>query len=107
MTLSDLIEQLQDLANEHGPQTEVQIAHQPSWPFAYSISQIVAASNSEFVEVSEDELAEWEDEGRAAHEKYRQDAEELADTVVYIGEGSQLGYLPTPAVTALDWGRGS
>lgn len=35
MTVSDLIDQLQDLADEFGDETVVRLAHQPRWAFEY------------------------------------------------------------------------
>ena len=53
--------------------TEVRFASQPSWPFEYSISSVV--------EVDVDD----------------------STPVVYLEEGSQLGYLPTEAKNQLMW----
>jgi hypothetical protein len=89
MNIRELIEQLEDLANEHGDDVEVRFAHQPSWPFEYAISRVEA------VNVSED------DEG------YGDKVEEVESgaVVVYLAEGSQLGYLPGAAAQVLGWGR--
>lgn len=54
---------------------EVRLAQQPSWPFEYSIARFG-------VEIAEVEGAD----------------------VVYIAEGSQLGYLPGVARDAIGWG---
>tara|TARA_R100000005_G_C4957401_1_gene175441 strand:- start:276 stop:485 length:210 start_codon:yes stop_codon:yes gene_type:complete len=53
--------------------SEVRFASQPSWPFEYSISSVV--------EVDVDD----------------------STPVVYLEEGSQLGYLPTEAKNQLMW----
>jgi len=53
--------------------TEVRFASQPSWPFEYSINSVV--------EVDVDD----------------------STPVVYLEEGSQLGYLPTEAKNQLMW----
>ena len=90
MNIRDLIEQLENLAEEHGDETDVRIAHQPSWPFEYEINSVEA------VDLNAD--SGHPDEG---HE----DSEEPDALVVYLAEGSQLGYLPGAAVNALGWGR--
>lgn len=76
MRIQDLIEQLQDLANEHGEDIEVRLAHQPQWAFEFSIGEVAVV-----------EAEDSEDEG----------------AVVYIGEGEQLGYLSGAGAVALGW----
>ncbi|MBX3045149.1 MAG: hypothetical protein KIT33_15370 [Candidatus Kapabacteria bacterium] len=58
MTVAELIETLQDFDLD----MEVRIAHQPNWPFEYSIESI------------------WQDEEGEYSE------------AIYLVEGSQLGY---------------
>ena len=89
MTIRDLIDELEDLAEEHGDETEVRLAIQPNWPFEHSIREIVAVSPADAADEDEDEPGD--------------DAE--AEPIVYIGEGSQIGYLPGLASRALGWGR--
>ncbi len=74
MTVEDLIYELENL----NPETEVRFASQPSWPFEYSIREIVICN----------------DEGRNGGEEKE---------VVYLGEGRQLGYLPGTAKDELGW----
>jgi len=82
MTLQDLIDQLQDLADDCDPTTtEVRLAIQPRWAFEHSIA------NVEMVEPT------------AREQKRNPDA----PSVIYIGEGNQIGYLPTAAGVALGW----
>jgi hypothetical protein len=57
------------------PDAEVRIAQQPAWPLEYAIDPANPA-----VEVDLD-----------------------GTTVVYLGEGAQLGYLPEPARQQLGW----
>jgi hypothetical protein len=76
LTLRDFIDTLEDLADEHGTDTEVRLAFQPTWPFEHSIGGIEAVTLRE-------------DGGKTP--------------VVYIGEGRQLGYLPGAAAVALGW----
>jgi len=73
MTVDELRGQLEDMPGE----AEVRLAMQPSWPFEYSIDQIL------FVE-------KVEDEGRM-------------DDVVYLSEGGQIGYLPGDVKEELGW----
>lgn len=76
MTLRELIEELENLAEEHG-EANVHLAFQRNWPLEYSVSQVVV---TEVV-----------------------DERDGVQQVVYIGEGSQLGYLPGVAREALGW----
>lgn len=78
MNIRDLIDSLEALAEEHGDETDVRLAHQPSWPFEHAIGQIVAVGLDD-------------------------EAEEDQPAVVYIGESSQIGYLPGVAASALGW----
>ena len=75
MLISELIERLQDIQADH-PDAEVRLAMQPSWPFEYSIHQVVTVEDLE------------DPEGEEA-------------PVVYISEGAQLGYLPGAAKDAV------
>lgn len=85
MTLGQLLEALQDIAEEHGADVEVRLAHQPQWAFEYSIDDVVLVEASEPSE--DDEDADQE------------------EPVVYIAEKSQLGYLGGAAAKALGWNR--
>jgi hypothetical protein len=91
MTIRELIDQLEDLAEEHGDDVEVRLAHQPSWPFEYSIDDVVAVC------ADDDDEAEAED-----YPGQRVDGSSTLP-VVYIAEKSQLGYLPGIAADALGW----
>ena len=53
---------------------EVRFASQPSWPFEYSINGVVEV-----------------------------DVDDNSQRVVYLEEGSQLGYLPSEAKNELMW----
>ena len=72
MTVQDLIDELEYL----DPETEVRFASQPSWPFEYSIREVVVA-----------------DVEKRGEEKQ----------VAYLGEGRQIGYLPGAAKEELGW----
>ena len=79
MTVRELINLLEDFDEN----AEVRIAHQPRWPFEYSIGDVVACDGGD----------EDEDEPNASD----------APQVVYLGEGDQLGYLPGRAARELGW----
>lgn len=70
MTVAQLMAILEDC----DPEAEVRLAHQPAWPFEYSVSAV---------------------------EEYGTDD----GPVVYIAEGSQLGYLPGEVREGLGWQR--
>lgn len=124
MTVGDLIATLEGI----DPDTPVRLAQQPSWPFEYSIGDVVQ------VEVGGPEEGKTvrylADDGTtqrgmivAAHEtqaRYRLDTEdgeiEVSEhqihsddchrqAVVYIGEGRQERYLQYQASEELGWGR--
>jgi hypothetical protein len=70
------VEELMDRLSEMPPEAEVRIAEQPQWAFEYSIESfnpVVVARDGDNNEV------------------------------VYIGEGSQLGYLPGSVAEELGW----
>ena len=74
MTVQELIEALSAM----NPDAEVRIAHQPSWPFELSIGSVVSA------------------------ETYDDPSGLMCDNV-WIGEGSQIGYLPGDVKSAFGW----
>ncbi len=81
MTVEELIGILEDFE----PTAEVRIAHQPEWPMEYTLGEVVeCGANGD-----EDEDADVADDDR--------------EGIVYIGEGTQLGYLPEYAVDELGW----
>lgn len=83
MTVKDLIRQLEDF----DPYAEVRLAFQPSWPFEHSIGNVVSVDLTD-----EDAL---EDDPFVDHN--------TGERIVYIGEGSQIGYLPGQASSELGW----
>lgn len=89
MTLAELIQQLNNLAEELGSDTEVRLAMQPSWPFEYNISQVVAVDLGE----QEQDDDYYIGTGEAVEPQY----------IVYLSEGQQIGYLPGQAKTELGW----
>lgn len=107
MLVRDLVERLMEMDQE----VEVRLAHQPTWPFEYDIDEVVEVraprivTRAEFEEMSDDDAEKvmaQADEGEVALVDEGQDAPE---TIVYIGEGRQLRYLPGNAKRELGWGR--
>ena len=90
MLVIELKEALEGLPDE----AEVRLAMQPSWPFEYSIADVIP------LEPSEEEPEDIEEgEGRGFDDPEFDDAIK----VVYLTEGSQLGYLPGAAIEAIGW----
>lgn len=87
MTVKELIETLQ----EFDENAEVFIAQQPTWPFQYSIGEVVEITARD----------EWELDAEEGEEE----PADLDDrpNKVYIGEREQLGYLDGAARQALGW----
>lgn len=79
MTLLELIESLEHLADELGEEkaaeTEVRLAVQPRWAFEHDIAGV--ALSSDLRRGGEDE-----------------ETGEETPTVVYLAEGEQIGYAP-------------
>lgn len=84
MTVNELRKALEDFDGD----LEVRLAFQPSWPFEYSIGRVTEA------DVNAADPADGDPEEGVETEE---------ENVVYIGEGSQLGYLPYGACNELDW----
>lgn len=115
MTLSELIEQLQQIAAEiHDPDDdpEVRVAIQPTYPFECDLAEVsvyeeALGSDGHWYPAEEywamveadagfdggEFSGPWHDENRAE-----------IRTVVYVAQGEQIGYLDTPAATAA-WAR--
>lgn len=113
MTAGELIHALSQVDHT----AEVRLAFQPDWPLEYNVGQVATGGS---------ELADTEvlrDDDGWCLERYGEQFEgpfetaELAQAkldellakaqegnpTVYIGEGGQLGYLPTDAAKALGW----
>ena len=73
MTLNELIERLEEYRDELGEDAEVRLMTQQNWPFENSITGLV--SGAEINAADDDD-----------------DADVETDAVVYIVEGTQLGY---------------
>lgn len=97
MLLQDLIDQLTELKESVGGEREVRLANQPSWPFEYTISNVLAVDpNAEDVaaykKAIEDGEVLVEDMKDALDTIADLEAQSTENTVVYICEGTQLGY---------------
>jgi hypothetical protein len=105
MTIDTLIEELEYLKDicKDGGLTEIRFAQQPSWPFEYSISNVIAMTQ----QMREDSArAEMREEGMTEEEINENiDFDEINGTedVVYLVEGSQLGYLPGEVKEEIGW----
>jgi hypothetical protein len=111
MNITDLIQILEEIA-ENSPNAEVRFASQPSYPFEYSIREVVPWDKETMVENEIEEIRQAIEDDNAEPMSYAEmrklaeqnldDAGELED-VVYLEEGSQLGYLPEGPKNALGW----
>jgi hypothetical protein len=79
MAIRELIEMLEDVAQEHDDNVIVRLGIQPRWAFEHSIGAVETASQT------------------------KREIRDKAPAVCYIGEGSQLGYLPQAGAVALGW----
>ena len=85
MTAIELIEELEYAIERNGGEdVEVRSAQQPKWAFEYSIDSAVTVCEVE---------DEFDDDDRKAPKS----------VVVYLSEGSQLGYLNEDASRELGW----
>lgn len=71
LSINGLIERLEEYRNTVGGDAEVRLMSQPNWPFEYSILGV--CSDAEVIDVSDN-------------------SDRDADPVIYIVEGTQLGY---------------
>lgn len=119
MNVRELVAQLLDISenevNELAPREygdpavldrEVRLAQQPNWPFEFSVGEVAE------VETHGDDIAEISDAMDDMDMESSEYAEALKELerlkgenkhLVYIGEGSHLGYLSGSAATALGW----
>ena len=85
MTATQLIEELEwAIERNGGDDVEVRMAQQPKWAFEYSIDAAVTIQKEDGEEVRDSVVGEKE-------------------VVVYLGEGTQLGYLNEDASRELGW----
>lgn len=89
MQIETLITLLEELAQEH-PGAEVRLMTQQSWPFEYSIQGVTStgAMDEEDLDAERDRR---EDAGLPT-ENLPDEPEPAKDEVIYLVEGTQLGY---------------
>lgn len=110
MTVEQLIAALEELAEETGPDTEVRLAIQPSYPFQHAIDSVVLVGSEDAIYCDDCDVA-WDvhaEEGCGPLEGPEHEELDVDAPVIYIGEGGQLygqPYLPGVARDALGWGR--
>jgi hypothetical protein len=83
MTVRDLIAALEDYDQD----AEVRIAIQPRWPLEYSISDVVCS------DTIKDDDDDEEEEQQPTEQSPDADPQDKP-VVVYITEGTQIGYAP-------------
>lgn len=67
--------------SEYHPDTPIRWAAQPNWPMEYTIGQVVCTP----------------------HDAEGEGTEPTEEPVVWLGQGRQVGYLPSIAANALGW----
>jgi len=102
MTIRELIEELKYAAELMDEDAEVRYAAQPSWPFEYSIRNVIIMTKENKEEALKTEMKE---EGKTSEEinKWLEENNNDTENVVYLEEGSQLGYLPNDTKQELGW----
>ena len=84
MTIDELICKLREYRDDLGGDTEIRLMSQPNWPFEYSFAGLV--SSSELRELDEEDF----------------DSQGDNEQVLYLVEGTQLGYGSKLAWEAVD-----
>lgn len=113
MNIIELMEKLEDVRRDYGDDVTIRIAMQPHWPFEYSVGTVEINDPSQLLEAVEDEDG-WHviapDGAEVAGPLTREEAFGKIDgttiegeRVLYISEGSQIGYLPGDARMVLGW----
>jgi hypothetical protein len=92
MTVEELLNELSELP----PCAEVRIASQPRWPFEYTLQGVYVVEPGD---------TDDDEETAPTPDVSSSDEDEASDElpVVYLAEGSQLGYLPKPARDEIGW----
>ena len=111
MNIQELIEHLSEIAI-NSPKAEVRIATQPSWPFENSIKGLVVWNKKAWLD-AEVELIRQSIEGSGEEPMSHKEMVDMANhnlndegsehDVVYLEEGSQIGYLPEGPRGELGW----
>jgi len=95
MTVEELIELLESQPQD----AEVRLAIQQRWPFEHRIAGVAGPD-----EIKDQLLADLEEDNEdgPADEELESEVQTRCGNVVYIGEGGQLGYLPSVAKVAFE-----
>ncbi len=80
MTLNEMIERLEEYREELGGECEVRLMTQQNWPFENAITGLASGAEINEAEDDDDQDTDADDD----------DVE--GDQVIYIVEGTQLGY---------------
>lgn len=80
-TIRELIDALEEAAEQVGDDAEIRIGHQPSWPLELSIARVVTSAD----------LAHAHDPDEGDYDPDDVDEDE-GPAVAWITEGDQLGY---------------
>lgn len=87
MTIGQLIDQLDAIADEYGSDIEVRLATQPSWPFEYTIADEVVVNHDAMFNAGFDAVMD------GSVEEYDTNDIDEVQPIAYIGEAGQVGYL--------------
>lgn len=103
MNIRDLIDQLEDIANESGDEAEVRLAMQPGYPMEYVFDRVEAVEQGEDCAncagdgYDENDVPCTECHGRGIATNPN------TPPVVYIIEANQSGYLPGNVCKQIGW----
>jgi len=106
------VQQLIEMLEECDPNAEVRYASQPFHPFENSITEVLSWDKETMVDTEIEAIQQSIEEDGAEPMSY-EDKKALAEEnveyggecapVVYLAEGSQIGYLPEGPTEALGW----
>ena len=91
MNIAELIEELERVKMSHGEDVEVRLGVQPNYPHEHEIAGLSEPLSPDLFE---------ENEGPAED---RNSDENIKQTVVYIAEGTQIGYMPDVAKEEMEY----
>jgi hypothetical protein len=106
------VQQLMEMLEECDPNAEVRYASQPSYPFENSITELLSWDKETMLDaeiegiercIKEDGEEPMSYEEIKALAKDNLEHEGGCYPVVYLAEGSQIGYLPEGPTEALGW----
>ena len=93
MNIAELIEELERVKMTHGEDVEVRLSVQPNYPYEHEIAGVSEPLTPfHFGDDEDDRPAES-----------RNSDKPLDKTVIYIAEGTQIGYLPSKVSEELEY----